>query len=167
MKRVTRRRFGFGVIIFVTMISLRTSSGQLIQLLNLPDGLSDTSARIMDASGDIFGGNFIGGSATVWTPGPSGYSAHLLPLPSGAADGFANWANAGGTAAGYDVDSGGNPTAVVWQPTGGGNFTPTALPMPVGATGASAYSINSNGQVAGFGQRANNSSFGVVWTPGP
>jgi hypothetical protein len=131
-------------------------------------GSRGVSARAMAADGTVVGGNSVGGQATVWTKGSSGYAPQLLPLLAGQDDGFANAVNSGGTIAGYQVDQAGNPTATVWQRGGAsGAYAASALPVPSGAVGASAYAINASGQVAGFGVTATGSTFGVVWQPLP
>jgi hypothetical protein len=156
----------FVALVFVLAV-YRAGATPLIVPLDAVPGANGVSARAMDASGRIVGGDSIDGGATVWLPMPGGsYAAQRLPLLPGAADGFANAVNAAGTIAGYHVDAADNPTAVVWQPSTGGTYTPQALPTPFGAAGASAYSVNASGQVAGFAVRADQVTFAVVWSPG-
>jgi probable HAF family extracellular repeat protein len=154
------------LLALVLSADARAGGPSIVPLDAVPGTIADVTARAIAADGTVVGGNSLGGQATVWTPGPTGYTAQLLPLTAGLDDAFANFVNAGGTIAGYQVDVDGNPTATLWQRTGGA-YSAKPLPTPAGMVGASAFAINTGGQVAGLAVTATGDTRAVLWQPAP
>lgn len=150
----------------------RSGTSWKVQVLpELPDGQWVSYGLGINGRGQVAGeavdaqGYF---QPVVWDPGPTGYTARPLPLPTGAVLGVPYDINALGETAGvYYILDNGRPEvhAVFWNREG------QVVPLPDLVVGCSSYydqcslanGLNERGQVTGYAWAGNDELHAVRW----